>query len=128
MKNIVEAQNTQLSQKTNMLGSQWSEIQRLQEDNQALRQQLESFGSEDKLQDLKMRMQCTEQDAQTLRNNAQAYGKKTALLKAQATALQIKLKEVTIENARLERACSAAQSKAEVSFCAQWLVACFTAL
>lgn len=114
----------QLSQKTKLLGSQWVEIQQLQQEKRNLCQQLKDGGNEDRVQALQMKLQSMEQDADGLRINAESHGKQVAFFKAQTTALQMKLKEVVAENARFESLCSAAQSKAEVCCPVQILERC----
>jgi len=113
---VIATQNKQLHQKTQLLGTQTAEIKKLQCEKQCVLDKIKQLGNQVQVQELQGQLHEAVQEASMLRQVAQTHGKETALLKAQATALRMKLNEADAENARLGSACTAAQSKADVRF------------
>lgn len=114
---VIAAQNIQLNQKTALLGSQLIEMQRLERDKQCLSDKIQEMSNQVQVQELQAQLSEAVQQADALRDVAHTHGKESSLLKAQATALQMKLKQVQEDKRRLENACSLAQSAAEVCHC-----------
>eukprot|EP00892_Ulva_mutabilis_P012122 jgi/Ulvmu1/9282/UM050_0031.1 len=109
---LIRTQNAQLDQKSALLGTQCADLKRLEHEKQCLHDRIKELSSQAQVQELQAQLDRAVQKSDALQDVARTHGKQTGLLKAQATALHLKLKEMEAENARLIHAHAAAQSKA----------------
>lgn len=111
---VIEAQNAKLSEKTALLGSHWEKMQQLRQEKDSLWQRLQQNRTEDEVKEVQMKLQASEVHVLDLQKDAQSHGKTVALLRAQSTALQMKLDNAITEKADLQTAVIEAKKTTEV--------------